>query len=217
MFTDCPWCNNRVDAFEAGRHERDASNDEPETRTRLLACPVCGNAHLILEVRTGGECPDPAFDEDDEGFWWPRRIYPDNFIPFMPEVPKQVLEYLAEAEKCLRAGSEDACAVMTGRAVEAVCRHFGAGGSLWPALAELHDRKIIDGRLLNWGKIIKDERNKAAHAGGEPVSHTTAHDLLDFAVAICQYVFVLQAKYERLVDRIQKGLPRPTTFTDRIQ
>jgi hypothetical protein len=71
-------------------------------------------------------------------------------------------------------------------------------------LKELLDRKIIDERLHRWSEELRLHRNVAAHAGGEKISHQDADDLYTFALAICEYVFVLSAKFESFLERKRK-------------
>ena len=91
---------------------------------------------------------------------------------------------------------------MTGRAIEAVCRHFKTQQvTLGPGLRELRDRGIIDGRLFEWAYELQQRRNAAAHSSGESVDEKTAQDLFDFTCAICDYVFVLQDKWDSFKKR----------------
>jgi len=73
--------------------------------------------------------------------------------------------------------------------------------TLASGLKYLKDKEIIDGRLYEWGEALRSARNLGAHASTEKVSREDARDLLDFSVAICEYVFVLNAKFARFKDR----------------
>jgi hypothetical protein len=122
------------------------------------------------------------------------------------DIPTLIRESLLEASICLSAGAYTASVAMSGRALEAIARHFHKGTNgekllLAAGLRELHDTKVIDDRLSAWGKELHEHRNLAAHASGLIFSKVDAVDLFDFAVAICEYVFVVQAKYEAFVQR----------------
>ena len=86
---------------------------------------------------------------------------------------------------------------MCGRAIEALCaEHKTKSKNLSAGLKELRDKKIIDQRLFDWGEALREQRNIGAHANEEDISREDARDVLDFAVAICEYIFVLSRKYE---------------------
>ena len=68
-------------------------------------------------------------------------------------------------------------------------------------LQELHDSGKIDERLYQWGKELHEHRNLAAHATDKVFSREDAEDLYEFANAICDYLFVLQDRYDRFMQR----------------
>lgn len=91
---------------------------------------------------------------------------------------------------------------MCGRAIEGICKHHNAKTkTLAAGLKDLKDKEIIDGRLFEWGEALRTAQNLDAHASTEKVSKEDAQDLLDFSTAICEYVFVLNAKFERFKAR----------------
>ena len=90
---------------------------------------------------------------------------------------------------------------MCGRAIEAMCREHTSESNLYKGLQALRDRGIIDGRLHEWGESLRKERNLGAHATGEKVQRSDASDILDFATAICDYVYVLADKHASYLKR----------------
>ena len=58
--------------------------------------------------------------------------------------------------------------------------------------------------LINLKELIK-HINIGAHATEDKISKEDAKDLLDFAQAICDYVFVLNAKFNRFMERKDKA------------
>ena len=91
---------------------------------------------------------------------------------------------------------------MCGRALEGICRHFETKSPyLSGGLKELLDREIIDKRLYQWSQELQRQRNLAAHASEEKVSQDDATALLEFVTSICDYVFVLSAKFEEFMKR----------------
>jgi hypothetical protein len=118
------------------------------------------------------------------------------------EIPSPIKESLKEAHLCLEAGANLAAAVMAGRAVEGICRHHKTQKhNLLGGLVELKDRGIIEGRLFQWSQELHWYRNVGAHAGPAGITPRDARDLVDFALAICNYVFALTAKYEDFIRR----------------
>jgi hypothetical protein len=116
---------------------------------------------------------------------------------------------LDEAERSFRASAYLASAVMCGRALEGICRHFNTKSAyLGGGLKELLDREIIDKRLFEWSQALQRSRNAAAHASEERISKEDASDLFDFVVAIADYVFVLNERFQEFMKR-QSGNPNP--------
>ncbi|MGC9970263.1 MAG: DUF4145 domain-containing protein [Bryobacteraceae bacterium] len=133
-------------------------------------------------------------------------MWPDPELGLQSCIPQDIRECVEEAHRCLFAGSSTASVAMTGRATEAIARHFltkdNPGNLMLAAgLRKLYEEEVIDQRLYTWGKELHEHRNLAAHASGATFSHVDAQDLFDFAMAICDYVFVLQDKYERFMER----------------
>jgi len=182
-----------VDATELARHESFDDNSDPAPfRSFFLVCPGC-KSPLVAGFY-------PAF-EDAPSRVWPA---PDRYIS--SEIPAIVSTSLEEAERCFKAKAYTACAVMCGRALEGISVHHGTKApSLVGGLKELLEKKIIDGRLYEWSQALRKLRNLAAHASGEKISRDDARDLFDFSHAICEYVFVLNAKYEAFVKRQEKA------------
>lgn len=72
---------------------------------------------------------------------------------------------------------------------------------LGKGLDELRKSNKIDERLYLWGKEIHAHRNLAAHPSGKEFSREEAEDLYEFVNAICEYLFVLQDRYDRFMQR----------------
>ena len=72
------------------------------------------------------------------------------------------------------------------------------------ALSNSGRRDVLDARLGTWAEELQKARNLSAHASGEKVTKEDAQDLLDFVEAICEYVFVLTAKFESYIARRKK-------------
>ena len=64
-------------------------------------------------------------------------------------------------------------------------------------LKELRAAGEIDERLYEWGVELNAKRNIAAHPDPTPISEQDARYVFEFVLAICDYVYVLTAKFER--------------------
>lgn len=197
MLLECNNCQARVDA-EVLAEYRDL--EFFATRTYLCKCPSCARA-LVAE------------SEEDEDMKWtqPIRVHPRPRRLLGTDIAPTIRHSIAEAERCMQVGAYLAAIAMCGRALEAICRHFGTKDAyLAVGLKELREKEIIDARLYQWGEELRDQRNAAAHATDTTVSAHDAADVLVFTYAIIDYVFLLTAKFEqfqnRKRERAAKGL-----------
>ncbi len=192
-----------------------------------IKCPQCRNiaeATILFSKRiTGGvyftatyylvecnSCQGICLSSD------PRRlsarslkdIHPQNILWPPPKsmqlqaFPTLVAAALSDAVDCYNAGVYSACAVMVGKAVEAVCLDkLGKPNNLQEGLQLLRNAKIIDEMLYSWGDLLRKERNIGAHANDQTTSRQDADDILEFAHAICHYIYVLAQKQEEYLRR----------------
>lgn len=85
---------------------------------------------------------------------------------------------------------------MCGRAVEGICKDKVQAKYLAEGLNGMKAAKIIDEKLFEWGEALRNERNIGTHAGEATISFQDARDVLDFALAMAEYVYVLDDKYK---------------------
>jgi len=199
MIIECPHCKARVDGKEKGAVELTAEHIGVPSKYVLLECNSCYSALLgYMEV-----------EQDERGEWdWGTAVrrWPAPESDIDRTIPEIARISLVEAKQCFKANVFSACAVMCGKAVEGVCVHFDPKTkSLATGLAKLKKDGHIDDRLFSWGEVLRKSRNLGAHATTERVSKDDARDLLDFSIAICEYVFVLSAKFERFEARRSKA------------
>jgi len=199
MIIECPYCESKVDGEVKGEHESyNPHEDSSPFKAVLLKCPICNNAILggsDLE-QTGPE----KHDWSNLNRLWPQQ---ESYISW--EIPEIARNSLIEARRCYKAKAYSACTVMSGRTLEGVCKyHSTKANSLVNGLKELKNKGIIDDRLYQWGEELRKHRNIGAHATEEKISKDDSKDLLDFAQAICDYVFVLNARFNRFMERKDK-------------
>jgi hypothetical protein len=202
MLIDCPYCQARVAAIELEHHEWYVSGEsQGPLRNVLVKCPVCEMSLLGRQ-----ELYQTGANEQE----WSNltRLWPDGEDYIHGAIPHDVKMSLHEATLCFRAKAYSACAVMCGKAIEAMSIAHTSERTLHKGLTEMRDSGLIDSRLFDWGDSLRQERNIGAHATGTYISLDDARDVLDFAIAICEYVYVLADRYERYKKRkalIQKG------------
>ncbi len=199
MIIECSYCEARVDGRVIAQH-KDSYNPEEdpgEFLVSLLECPTCKNTLVAGQI---------SQDFEDRQSWGlADRMWPAPERLFSWHIPPIVKTSLEEANACFKARAYSACAVMCGRSLEGICRHYKTKSQyLGGGLKELRDRSLIDGRLFQWAEELQKSRNIGAHATEEKVSLQDAHDLLDFTNAICEYVFALSARFDEFMQRRKK-------------
>ena len=195
MIIECPHCESRVDCEIRGEVQEGPEYGGPPSKIFLLQCKVCHNPLLGMS---------DLLQVGENDFEWdvPSRLWPEPDASLDWEIPEIARNSLVEAKTCFKAKAYSACAVMCGRAIEGVCQHHDPKvRSLQAGLQKLKKNGVIDERIYNWGDALRLSRNLGAHATTKKVSREDAHDLLDFALAICEYVFVLNEKFNRYQKR----------------
>jgi hypothetical protein len=193
MLIECCECKARVDGEIVAYHEHEYAGIF-SIRTYLLKCPSCNSA-LVGESEQ---------DVRDGKLFWPdlTRVFPKPRRLLGSGIPDMVKKSIDEAERCVQAGAFLAATAMCGRALEAICRHYGTKDTyLGAGLKELRDKGIIDARLFQWSEELRDQRNMAAHATDQVISAQDARDVLSFTYAIIDYVFLLAMKFEQFQKR----------------
>ena len=195
MLIECPYCERSVEAETIAVHE-DPNDYPPDgTRIALLKCPVCGCALVGKQ--------DAFIDFKNDIDWDdPERIWPYPEEKVHASIPSVVRISLEEAKKCYAAKAYSACAVMCGRALEAVgLNHKTKADKLGAMLKELKEAQIIDQRIYDWGEELREYRNLGAHATEHKTSKEEAEDLLNFIKVICNYIYVMKERFELFKQR----------------
>ncbi len=190
MIIECPYCDTKVQGKVLAAKEYPHTDEGCDPcKITFLECPICGSCLVASQdlIQTGVQ----DWDWTD-----PSRLWPQPAARLHFSIPRLTRKSLEEAKKCFGAQAYAACAVMCGRAVEAICaEHKTQSKNLGDGLKELRSKEVIDKRLYEWGDALREQRNIGAHANEEDISREDASDVLDFAIAICEYVFVLSEKY----------------------
>lgn len=201
MVIDCPNCDAKVDAkVLAQKVTGDHDGPDDSERFYFCQCPACSS--ILLAKAFFGQCSPDDFDYINPRLLWPVS---EQSAPFSESIPKLVRKSLNEARTCCQARAYSASVVMSGRAIEAVCiEHKTKSRTLAGGIRELKAQGVIDGRLFDWSEALRERRNIGAHATEEDVSREDAEDVLNFAIAICEYVFVLSDRYKEFIVRSKK-------------
>lgn len=207
MIAECPHCNANVQTALIGETEFiEPENPAERTKTLLVVCSTCDRPMVL--------CAEYGQDFDGWDYYAPSRVWPDPPRGFAESIPYEISNALREASICLKAQVNLACAVMCGRALEGICAHLL--GEEWKrlrtiekGLKALQEKGFIDSRLYEWGEALREKRNIGAHMGEGHVSLFDAKDCLDFAVAICEYVFVLAQKFAEFKKRQEYAKSKP--------
>jgi hypothetical protein len=188
-FIFCSYCTARVQASVLAEREYPADIDTDASKYQFLECSQCRNVILgRAEMEEDGEF--------GAGWGYPNRKWPLPDTELHPNIPSSVRSSLEEARRCFANNSYMACAVMCGRAIEGLSRDKTGATYLGEGLEKMKQAKIIDEKLFEWGQALQKERNIGAHAGEDTVSYQTANDVLDFSLAITEYVYVLDEKFK---------------------
>ncbi len=198
MIIECPYCEAKVDGKIIGEHVSCSEDTPIPFKVVLLECPVCKEPLLGYQ-----ELIQVGFDQEE---WVGNvRLWPQPKNSNRRLLPEIVGDSLEEADKCYNARAYNACAVMCGKSLEGLCKHFETKNKMIAeGIKELLERKIIDDRLFQWGEALRIQRNLGAHASGEKITKEDARDILDFANAINEYVFVLSKKFDEFLKRQKK-------------
>jgi len=195
MLIECPHCEAKVDGRLIGEREYGATDEYDPCKYVFLECPICqqpllGVCESTIEYTIGRR------GTAGKTVWLlPQRVWP---LPLPhesndPSIPQIVRTSLDDARKCFHAKVYTACAVMCGRALEAICKEKTSELTLARGLQKLKSTNQIDNRLFDWGEALRKERNIGAHASEETVSRLDAQDILDFANAITEYIYIMAA------------------------
>lgn len=189
---DCPNCQVRVktttDACIIG-----------DIGFFLVKCPSCDS----IMLGSGEKCINSL----NQLVWDTlERLWPSPLLAELgAAVPQAVRRDINEAQKCISHGIYSAAVVLCGKALERLIKEKAGNFMIAKGITELKRKGVIDQRLFDWAEALRKERNIGAHASEHDVSAEDAQDVLDFTIAIFDYVYTLSEKYEKYLARKQSG------------
>ncbi len=193
-FIHCSHCEAQVQATVLGEKEYPPWEDVEPIKYQFVVCSQCSTVMV-------GRCEWEHDNEGGQGWGRLKRSWPTDDSQLHHDIPSIVRRSLEEARRCHSVKAHTACAVMVGRAIEGMCRDKVGAKYLGDGLKKLKAEGVIDDKLFQWGEALQKERNIGAHAGEESVSWQDARDVLDFAYAMAEYVYVLDVKYQDYLAR----------------
>lgn len=203
MAVECPECDRPVIAQPKG--SLISGNDPDEGNIERWTLFACEDQHPILMVETEQDSEWGPDGVVGAYFGDPYRVYPPQDRVLSTEIPGQLRQIHEEARACIRAKAYTAAAIMSGRALEAVCDLNNVQGrNLQDRLAQMRDNDLIDGRLWDWAETLRAVRNAAAHSSMESTSRQDAEDTVAFTEALLDYLYVLTARFNALKERRAK-------------
>ena len=192
MAVHCPTCDVVDIAVPMGSTTFYEESEGPPERYTLLRCPQM-HPLLVVQNRFVGV----EFNEDG-----PYRVYPPQERQLSVEVPQALRDAHAEARLSFSAKAYKATVVMCGRTLEGVCQLQGVKeDTLAKSISTMKRLGLIDGRLWEWAKLLKDVRNASAHFNTEIVGRQDAEDCLAFNEALLDYLYVLKQRFDAMKDR----------------
>lgn len=187
---DCPQCSVRV---KADIHTW-VGNAEDEAYF-LVECSSCKNPIFGKAF---------VYQDEHNNYEWStaERLWPaPTGTEVSSSIPEAARRDIKDAQKCLSHGIYSAAAVLCGRALERLIKEKAGANMIGRGLAELKTKGVIDERLFAWAEALRKERNIGAHATDVDTTKETAQDVIDFTIAIFDYVYTLSEKYEKYIAR----------------
>jgi hypothetical protein len=195
----CPHCSIAHPTFTQLWKAKDFVKGARETELILLGriwavyvCTTCGDAVLCAsgEVRkVNNALVFPHGGVDTVALIFPKAPTVNE------ELPERAQIYLRQAVESLHA--PDGAAVLVASAVDAMLKDKTfTDGSLYSRIKAAVDAHVLTPSMGDWAHRIRLDANDVRHADNENPHRTReeAKQLVDFAIALGQFLYVLPAK-----------------------
>jgi len=197
MVVQCYNCRTSVFGIERGKYFI-MGDPFAEVRFLLMECPNCAEPILTREKGSPfmmGKTVEIHWSELDQ-------LYPVGEFRINPNIPEILRSAFVEAVRCYKTQIYTAAAVMCRRTLDGFCFEKGASKkTLFANLQELKEKGVINDQLYDWADLLRISGNEAAHDVSVAFSKEDARDLLEFTVAILDYSYSFQSRYEGFLDR----------------
>lgn len=199
----CPHCGKLKILQVAGQYSQtpnDTNRLEEPTVVLLASCDGCSDVALFYRYLEQGDGNDWDWSE-------PKLLWPSKGPTALPaEVPHRVSTSFDQAQRCLSLGMTTPAAVMARKSIELACAEQGYHErSLQASIRRMVEDGKLEARLAEWADALREVGNEGAHEGSPPHKQDVS-DVLMFARALFEYIYVLNIAFEKFTNRRKAGL-----------
>lgn len=192
----CPTCNATVGGKVLAT--KSGGNDDVDVLVSFLSCPICQGSILVFQEWY-------EFSHNEMRLDTAKTIFPIDKFRLSNDLPHAIRWILEEAKLCNSVKAFNATVIMCRKSIEALCEELNIkGNTLAIRLDLLLKKQLISNEIFDWSKALRLSGNKAAHDIDSCISQQDARDLLDFTIAIVDYVFVFSKRYQSFLERQKK-------------
>jgi hypothetical protein len=160
----------------------------------VYQCTTCSQMTLV-------KCK-PSIRADIRKNWPALNLQVADIFPthaaVQAEIPGPANRYLVQAHETLQ--SPDASAVMSASAIDAMLKDKGFGkGSLYERIDAAVTAHVLTEGMGKWAHAVRLEANNVRHADASNphLTQPQAKQVLEFATALGDFIYVLTAKIEK--------------------
>lgn len=171
--------------------------DGPAVEWSFIQCERCSEPSVQLREDFG---LGNGFSDDDK----PLTVFPAP-PAISRDIPADLRADWQEAQQCVEGKHYTAAALMVRRLLESACAEQGVKkGMLAKKLAVMREEGRIDATLAEWADALRIVGNEGAHNLERRISREDAEDVLAFAEAFLDHIYVLRVRFERFRSRIHE-------------
>ena len=206
IIIECANCHTRFEEDICGEHHLSTGdNDYAGVCIGLVICVSCA-IPILFEQNT-----ERDFNSDMD-YGPPKTIYPTSSLNVNNAAPEPIRIALEEAIVCFKVKAYTASAIMCRKVLEGIRSEYGIKErTLSASLNTMKEREFIDIRLFQWSDALKSAGNEAAHDVNIRIEKDDAQDIVDFAVAITDYLFSFRQRFDEFQRRRKE---RPKTVDE---
>ncbi len=201
--TYCNVCNGtRVLDVKGIYHytPRDTTGEYVPEIQEVAVLGACTECHQPVLASSWESLDDPDYHASEYHVLYPRDKGSKRKLKF--SLPKIITKSYDEAVRCENSKAWNACAVMVGRALEAVAKDYDPKvKTIATGIEKMHEAGAISSELLEWANALRFLRNIGAHASPTDVEELDARESLDFLQAILETIYHLRPMFEKMKKR----------------
>lgn len=183
----CPHCSVNRPNLSAEAHVRTTNHSGQNHRYWVIYnCANCGGAILTASRNIQDSYGAEVIEQ-----------YPTG-LRVAEQIPERAKSFLAQSQASLHAPA--GAVMLAGSAVDAMLKAKGlVNGSLFKRIDEAETQHVITPDMKDWAHEVRLEANDQRHADEDAALPTEqdAQRVLEFALALAEYLFVLPARVKR--------------------